>query len=149
MIPDRNSHVQRHMRSVICAAALVAGCAMAANVSADWPMFRGGPSLVGVASGKLEKQLKLLWTFKTEKPVKSSPAIAKNRGFIGSDDGNLYAIDFGSGKKLWSFKTEGTVESSPLVLEERVYVGSSDANLYAVNADGKLAWKYQTGDKIL
>ena len=36
------------------------------------------------------------------------------------------------------------------MLEGKVYVGSSDAFLYALDAaTGKLAWKYETGDKIL
>jgi outer membrane protein assembly factor BamB len=36
------------------------------------------------------------------------------------------------------------------VLNGIVYIGSSDAFFYALNAkDGKLVWKYETGDKIL
>jgi len=113
-------------------------------------MFRGNPSLTGLATGSLENKLSLLWTFKTEKPVKSSPAVVGDRVYVGSDDGRLYAIDFNKGTKVWDFKTEGTVESSPLVLGNRVYVGASDTYLYAIDAaNGKPVWKYQTGDKIL
>src|SRR5438309_1152012 len=114
---------------VIAAELLLFSCAAdpcSASATADWPMFRGNPSLTGLASGSLENKLTLLWSFKTEKPVKSSPAIVGNRVYVGSDDGRLYAIDFAKGIKLWDFKTEGTVESSPLVMGNRVYVGSSD-----------------------
>src|SRR5437868_6640968 len=117
-------HVPAYWRGVVWIAAMLSASGGKALFAAGWPMFRGGPSLVGVASGNLDKELKLLWNFKTEKAVKSSPAIVKNRVFIGSDDGSVYAIDFASGRKLWAFKTEGTVESSPLVLENRVYCGS-------------------------
>ncbi len=117
---------------------------------AEWPMFRGGPGLLGVASGQLPDRLGLLWTFKTEGPVKSSAAISGGRVYVGSDDGNLYAIDAATGKKLWAFKTGGEIESSPLVLDGKVYFGSTDAHLYALQAsNGKLVWKYETGDKIL
>src|SRR6266705_4703353 len=58
-----------------------------------WPMFRGGPALLGVAPVTLPAKLALAWTFKTQAPVKSSPAIAGGRVFIGSDDGNVYAVD--------------------------------------------------------
>ena len=105
-------------------------------------MFRGGPGLTGVAGGDLPEKLNLLWSFKTGESVKSSAAIAQSRVFIGSDDGNLYALNLGDGKKLWMFKTGGAVESSPLVLEGRVYVGSSDNFLYALEAaTGKMIWK--------
>src|SRR6266478_3366672 len=87
----------------------------------DWPMFRANPSLTGIAGGALETPLSLLWTFKTEKPVKSSPAIAGGNVFVGSDDGRMYSIDLNTGKKRWGFKTEGTVESSPLVLADCAY----------------------------
>src|SRR4051812_10822551 len=116
----------------------------------SWPMFRGSPSLVGVAAGKLPDAPALLWSFKTEGPVKSSAAIEGGRAFVGSDDGNVYALDLANGKKVWSFKTAGPVESSPLVLNGKVFVGSTDANLYALDAkSGKQVWKYETGDKIL
>lgn len=116
----------------------------------DWPMFRGGPALAGIAGGSLPERLELLWTFKTAGPVKSSAAIVQDRVFIGSDDGNVYALGLADGKKVWTFKTGGAVESSPLVLEGKVFVGSSDAFLYALEAGtGKLVWKYETGDKLL
>src|SRR5258706_1138405 len=118
--------------------------------AAGWPMFRGGPALLGVAAGSLPEKLNLLWNFKTAGPVKSSAAIEQGKIFIGSQDGNVYALAFADGSKLWTFKTGGPVESSPLVLEGKVFVGSSDGSLYSLEAaTGKLLWKYETGDKIL
>ena len=76
---------------------------LAANSpAADWPMFRGGPALLGVASGQLPAKLNLLWTFKTGGPVKSSAAIVGQRVFIGSHDGLLYELDLATGSKIWS-----------------------------------------------
>ena len=46
----------------------------AAVPAEDWPMFRGGPALLGIAGGSLSRELKLLWSFKTGGPVKSSAA---------------------------------------------------------------------------
>src|ERR1035437_7465277 len=92
--------------------------ANAAAPGGDWPMFRGGPTLAGVAGGSLPDRLSLLWTFKAAGPVKSSAAIVGDRVFIGSDDGNVYALALADGTKVWAFKTGGGVESSPLVMEE-------------------------------
>src|SRR5262245_59317951 len=52
----------------------------------DWPMFRGGPALRGIAGGSLPEKPALLWRFKTAGPVKSSAAVVNNRVFIGSSD---------------------------------------------------------------
>ena len=54
--------------------------------AADWPMYRGSPDLIGVADGKLPDKPALLWSFKTQGPIKSSAAIVGNRVFIGSND---------------------------------------------------------------
>src|ERR1043166_777349 len=121
-----------------------------ASAATDWPMFRGSPALRGMASGDLPAKPALLWTFKTQGPVKSSAAIVNGRVFVGSNDRNLYALDFNTGKKIWAFTNSGAIESSPLVLDGKVFVGSSDANLYALDtATGRQLWKYETGEKIL
>ncbi len=123
------------------------GAAFAAD---DWPMFHHDPALLGVAEGKLPEKLTLGWKFKTEGPVKSSPAIVGGRVYFGSDDGKMYAVDVANGKKVWEYATTNATESSPLVLDDTVYFGNSDAFLYALKAsDGTLKWKYETGDRIL
>lgn len=115
-----------------------------------WPMYRGGPSLNGVAASSLPPRPALLWSFKTGGQVKSSAAIVDGRVFIGSNDRNLYALDFATGNKLWAFTNREAIESSPLVLNGRVFVGSTDGNLYALDAvSGKQLWSFPTGDKIL
>ena len=59
-------------------------------------------------------------------------------------------MNLADAKQVWSYATTNEVESSPLVLDGKVYIGSSDACLYALGAaDGKLEWKYETGDRIL
>ena len=70
-------------------------CVNGGAPATDWPMFRGGPALTGIAEGSLPEHLGLLWTFKTAGPVKSSPAIVSDRVFVGSDDGNVYALALG------------------------------------------------------
>ena len=95
----------RHIVLWVCLA--LGWCASAAAPGGDWPMFRGSPALTGIAAGHLPERLDLLWTFKTGGPVKSSAAIVQDRVFIGSDDGNLYALALADGKKVWAFKTGG------------------------------------------
>ncbi|MBN2313530.1 MAG: PQQ-binding-like beta-propeller repeat protein [Sedimentisphaerales bacterium] len=119
------------------------------NLKSNWPMFRGGQSLPGVAEGSLPDSFRVIWKFKTEDDVKSSPVIVDGLVFVGSSDENVYAIDLANGQKVWSYKTTDAVEATPCVVERSVYIGSLDGFLYALDAqDGSLRWKYKTDGQI-
>ena len=49
---------------------LIGGLHALAVSAADWPMFRGAPSLRGIAEGKVPAKPELLWTFNTEEEIK-------------------------------------------------------------------------------
>ena len=51
-----------------------------------WPMFHGGPQLQGYAQNVLPDSLTVLWKFKTNGEIKSSPAIDDGVVFIGPAD---------------------------------------------------------------
>jgi len=113
-------------------------------------MARGSQSLAGVSNSRLPEKLSLLWTFKTEGPVKSSPAIVDGRVYFGSNDGNVYAVHLETGKKIWAYQTGDPVEAAPLVLDQKVFIGSTDGYLYALDAtNGQEVWKHQTEAKIV
>ena len=134
-----SAHTIRELTLLLLLGFLLPHSAACAPAPDRWPMFRGEPALTGVAAGSLPSELALLWKFKTGGPVKSSAALENGRVYIGSDDGQLYALQLSDGHKLWTCKTEGSVESSPLVLSNRVFVGSTDGFLYCVDAaDGAL-----------
>ena len=69
----------------------------------DWPQYRGGPELRGVAEGKLAAKLDLLWSFKTGGSVESSPLVHEGRVLFGSDEPMFYALDAKTGKQVWKF----------------------------------------------
>ena len=122
----------------------------AAPAPPSWPIFRGNPALTGVANDNLPEKPALLWTFKTGGPVKSSAVIGDGLIFIGSEDGNVYALKFSEGKQVWAFKADSAVEAPPLLAGNSVFVGSMEGWFYALDAGaGRLLWKVQTGDKIL
>lgn len=88
----------------------------------------------------------LKWAFKTNGKIFSSPIVHDGVVYIGSEDGNLYAIDEKTGKTHWKFKTGGAVHSSPAIFKNVVYIGSFDGYYYAVDSKtGKLKWKFKTG----
>src|SRR6185312_16375226 len=82
----------------------------------DAPMFRGNPAHTGVyqAAG-ISKFSKVKWKFHTDGSVFSSPAVVNGVVYIGSGDGNLYAVDQGTGALKWKFPTGSRVTSAPAV----------------------------------
>ena len=53
----------------------------------------------------------------------SSPAVVNGAVYVGSYNGNVYALNATSGDKLWNYTTCGMVLSSPAVANGVVYVG--------------------------
>jgi outer membrane protein assembly factor BamB len=77
----------------------------------------------------------------------SSPVVWNGALYFGSGDGNVYAVDAGSGVLKWKFKTGDVVHASPAIANGKVYVGSWDSNFYALDAaTGKEAWRFKTGE---
>jgi len=148
--------------------ATVAGTA-ASGVSAQngspttesWAEFAADPANTGFAptnTGPIDSKEED-WRFETAENVLSSPAVVAPDGqdgedgatvYVGSNDGNVYAIDAGDGTERWRFETDGKVSSSPAVLDGTVYVGSNDGNVYAIaTADGTERWRFETDGAVL
>jgi eukaryotic-like serine/threonine-protein kinase len=121
-----------------------------AAASADWPIYRGEPGMLGVAAGTLPAEMKLRWKFKTGSDVTSSPIIVGGRVFVGSMDANVYCLDLAKGAKVWSVRAGDAVESSPTWVDGTVYVGADNAELLALDAKtGREKWKFSTGDRVM
>ena len=73
---------------------------------------------------------KAAWTFMTRSRVESSPAIADNRVFVGSNDGRFYVLNLTTGEKLWEFNAGGALSASPAIAKGRIVIGSQDGKLY-------------------
>jgi len=77
-----------------------------------------------------------LWTFDTRGRVDSSPVIAGDRVFVGSQDGNLYGLRLSDGKEVFRYTDGRPFTASPAVGEGCLVIGSesSDGNLYCFGA---------------
>ena len=73
---------------------------------------------------------KAAWTFMTRARVESSPAIAGERVFVGSNDGRFYVLSLSNGAKLWEFNAGAPLSASPAIANGRVVIGSQDGRLY-------------------
>jgi outer membrane protein assembly factor BamB len=63
--------------------------------------------------------------------IYSSPAVANEVVYIGSDDGKLYAFDARTGVTRWSALTGRAIDSSPAVIHGMIYIGSRDHKVFA------------------
>ncbi len=116
---------------------------------AYWPIFRGDSRLSGISNDTIPDEMRLLWTFKTESKIISSPIIGLGRTYIGSTDGKIYAIDLLKGAEAWEFDTGDDIEASPLLLEGSIYIGSLSGDFFCLDANsGNMLWKYEIKDEI-
>lgn len=91
------------------------------------------------------------WTQSINSNSTSTPAVHNGKIFIGSDDGNLYALSASDGTVIWTFATGGPIYGAPAVSGDgKVCVGSLDHTVYCVDEEsGALVWSYFTGSSRL
>ncbi len=109
-------------------------------------MFRDNPAHTGVYSGRaILGEPKLKWKFQTSGEVIASPTVDHGIVYVGSIDGNLYAVDSRTGLLFWKYKANARIVSSAAIWNKTVYVSSYDRNFYAIDsATGILRWKFKT-----
>ena len=108
-----------------------------------YPTFLPGSEDLGAEEGTQK------WVFETGGSVVSSPTIGSDGTiYVGSNDGNLYAVDR-NGRLKWRFPTGGAVHSRPAIGGDgTIYIGSFDQYLYAINPQGGLKWRFPTKGEI-
>ena len=90
------------------------------------------------------------WVVQTGVGIYCSPAVEKDKVFVGDDLGCLTAYALKNGQKLWSFASGKRIVGTPAVSEGIVVFGSADRNIYGLNAaDGSLRWKVEAAEPVL
>lgn len=94
----------------------------------------------------------LKWKFQTGGGVHSPPAVSHGRIYLGSYDGNLYALN-GQGMLLWKYYTGYPIRTTPAIGSDgTIYLAScvkcEDFSarpvgvVYAISSGGKLKWNF-------
>jgi outer membrane protein assembly factor BamB len=121
---------------------LAANVATSGGSSIDrWSMFRYDGSHTGYSNGSAptENVTKVVWEKPTGGPVYSSPAVANDTVFIGSNDGKLYAFYLNGTMKYYLDVSLGyPIYSSPAVDSNLnlLFIGTaigSTGHVYAIN----------------
>ena len=130
------------------------------------PAISRGRIYFGSTDGNLyalNRQGKLLWTFKTGFPIRTTPAIGEDgTTYLGTDainalgrlEGILFAIN-PSGTLRWNLTIPNTGEgieslSSPTIAPDgTIYVSDVGFRIIAVNPDGTIKWEYATHGEVV
>ncbi len=113
--------------------------------NSQWPLFRGGPTLDGVARTSLVDQPELLWSLDVGSDIESTAAIVDGTVYVGAYDGSFYAIDLEVGEIRWKLEIGEEIKSSPSVRDGVVYFGDEMGFFHAVDtASGVEKWSFET-----
>ena len=115
-----------------------------------WNTFRGNPQLTGVATSDLAPPLTLLWAYPTQDAIESTAAIHEGTVYVGSLDGQLYALDLHTGALVWQYQADGEIKSSPTVADSTVYFGDEAGTFHAVAIQsGQRRWAFAADASII
>lgn len=138
-----------------------------ASSSADWPTYQHDSQRSGIAPSEttLSKSavtagLKQHWKVSTGATIEASASVAGGTVFVGSWDGNEYAIDRTTGKVLWKtnlgtaqvplscnppYSSTMGVTASATIRDGVVYTAGGDDEFHALDAaSGKDLWSVST-----
>lgn len=85
-----------------------------------------------------------------EQYLKLAPALAGQRVFISSTDGDVSALDATNGKSLWSAELDEPITGGPGVGENTVLLGTGEGDVIAISADsGRERWRARVSSEVL
>gem|GEM_PF-1036618 len=88
-------------------------------------------------------------SFLIDPSAPSAPILRDGLIYMGSNTGEVYALNASDGTKLWNSTIGAGRLSAPALYSDVLYVGSSDGNLYALNAtNGFELWTYPVSSPI-
>ena len=98
-----------------------------------------------ITTAEVAAEKRLDWSLKTGDEIRGSASGASGAIYIGSYDGQLYALDESDGSVRWRFKTQKGIVSRPAPFAEMVIFGSEDKSVYAVSrSSGRAIWSFRT-----
>jgi eukaryotic-like serine/threonine-protein kinase len=141
--------MEPRMRLVLHATLVVLACVLGATAHAAPAVWlyhgdaqgsgRRGTTSVDAIGG-------VRFTTRLDAPVRSTPAVADGRLYVGGTDGVMRALDARNGERKWRYATGGAITSSAAIVADRIFFVSRDGHAYCLRAsDGRLVWKRRFG----
>ncbi len=135
----------------------------ASGTTDDWTMYRHDPSGAGASLDTIlttanAGQLHQAWSYQTGGGISTGVMVLNGVGYVGSWDGNEYAINITNGALIWKTKLgQNNVPAcwpNPLgvmatanIVNGELYTAAGDGNFYALNATtGAIDWSIPIAD---
>ena len=116
----------------------------------SWPTARGDAQSTGHAGQTLPEDLQVVWEYKADEAIETTPVVVGKRVFVSDVMGKVYAVDRGTGKEIWKVDFDTGFLASPAVQSDHVVIGDIDGNLYNLAAaTGKERWRKSTDGEIV
>ena len=116
----------------------------------SWSQFRNGVSNAGYVSDNSPIPDKILWTFKSSRPLVASPAVVRDRVFISTEDGRTVALNRFTGKIIWEYVTGFPSSSTPAVSDSLVLSITRPGLITALETEtGDLVWELDLEEPVL
>jgi len=110
-----------------------------------WPMLQRDSKHSGYSTCKIPNKPALSWSFSgPEEHFLAAPVVINGIVFIGSWEGNFYALNETNGKPIWSYPTGPVNRVSATVDEGKVFVGTQSGIVYCLDLEGNLIWNFTT-----
>lgn len=111
----------------------------------DWPQVQRDPQHTGYTPETLGTNIERVWTrpFQPEKVNPQVQAIVyAGKVFVGTEMGNLYALDALTGVQRWVYDCGAPILNSVAAGYGKVFFGAMDGAVYALDANtGTLIWR--------
>ena len=117
-------------------------------VQSPWPMSHQNAQHTGLSPFPGPTAPVLKWSFQTSGQVEAAPAVGNGIIYVGSTDGNLYALNL-QGQLIWKLQTPSPIRTTPAIGSDgTIYLASSIQNssgrpegiLYAISPAGRVIW---------
>jgi hypothetical protein len=118
----------------------------------DWPQVQGNPQRTGFVAETLGTNFRVVWTraFQPEKIYPQVQGIVhQGKVFVGTEMGNLYALDAATGAQAWKFAASSPILASAAATDGKVFFAALDGSVYGVNvSNGAQAWKTKINSRV-
>ena len=111
-----------------------------------WPMFGHDTTNAGYSTSPAPRTSTIAWTYTTTSAIRSGATVQDGVVYVGTFNGDFYALNSTTGDLIWTYKTDDGIWSTAAVANEMVYVTCRDFNIYALDATtGSRVWSFTTG----
>ncbi|MBR8535341.1 PQQ-binding-like beta-propeller repeat protein [Carboxylicivirga sediminis] len=93
----------------------------------------------------------LLWQFKAESGIYSSPEVNGDCIYFGDNGSNFYALSKQTGKSIWTARVKGAIKSKPCVYNGLVIINDASGSIQAFDRmSGSEVWSFaMDGEKAV